>query len=107
MIIYSSASIFVQSKTDLLGKIAALDAIIVALENTALTMAANDDIQEYSLNDGQTIIKGIYKGSIAIATAIDKYEAIRNRYVNRLNGRMVRLVDGKNFDRRFIFTGRF
>jgi len=105
MIYYDSCGIYVQSKTTLLDKIAAIDAIIDMLESTALTMAGNDNIQEYSLNDGQTIIKTIYKGSVGIASAIDDFERIRQRYVNRLNGRMHRAVDGKNFIRRYMLNG--
>jgi len=105
MIYFDSCSTYVQSKQTLLDKIAAIDAIIDMLESTALTMAGNDNVQEYSLNDGQTIIKTIYKGSVGIASAIDDFERIRQRYVNRLNGRMHRAVDGKNFIRRYMLNG--
>jgi hypothetical protein len=106
MVVYETCGIYVQSKTTLKDKIAAIDEIIAMLETTALDMAGKDAIQEYSLNDGQTIIKTIYKGSVGIASAIDDFERIRQRYVNRLNGRMVRLVDSKNVTRRNWRYGR-
>lgn len=99
MITFDSAGLYIQSKKTLQDRILAIDAIIEALELTALNMAGKDDIQEYHLNDGQTIIKTIYKGSVGVASAIDDFERIKQRYVNRYNGRMVRLVDGKNFNR--------
>lgn len=105
MVYFESCAIYVQSRTTLLDKIAAIDAIIEALEAQALVQAGSDSVQEYSLNDGQTIIKKIFKGSVGIASAIDDFERIKQRYINRLNGRMHRAVDGKNFIRRFSFNG--
>lgn len=107
MIVYDSCGIYVQSQTTLEAKLTAIDNVIDALILSGATMAVNDNIQEYSLNDGQTIIKTIYKGSVGIANAIKYWESIRQMYLNRLHGRMVRLVDGKNFNRRFIFNGRY
>ena len=94
---YDSAAIFIQTATCLKDKIAKMDAIIEALEATALTAAANDNIEEYQLNDGQIVIKTIYRGVDAIFKSIWAFEKLRQQYVNRLNGRMVRLVDRKNF----------
>ena len=106
MVVYETCAIYVQDQPTLEAKIAALDAIIDALLGSALTMAGNDSIQEYSLNDGQTIIKTIYKGAVGIASAIRDFQRIRNIYVNQLNGRMVRLVDSKNMTRKYWRYGR-
>lgn len=97
MVTYDSANIYIQCATTLEGKIARIDAIITALEDTALKAAANDNISEYSLNDGQTIIRTVYKGADAVLNSIMAFEKIKQMYVNRLNGRVFRLVDGKNF----------
>jgi hypothetical protein len=97
MVYYDSADIYIQSCTTIREKIARIDAIITALENTALKAAANDNITEYSLNDGQTIIRTVYKGADAVLNSIAAFEKIRQMYINRLNGRVMRLVDGKNF----------
>lgn len=106
MVTYETCGIYVQSQTTLKAKVAAIDAIIDMLLATALDMAGKDDIQEYSLNDGQTIIKTIYKGSVSIASAIRDFQRIRNIYANQINGRMVRLVDSRNFVRRNWRYGR-
>lgn len=105
MIIFDSATIYIQSATTLADKIAKIDRVIDALEDLSLTAAANENITEYTLDDGQTKISQIYRGVEAIQRSINAYEAIRQRYINRLNGRGVRLVDGKNFTKNT--NGRF
>jgi hypothetical protein len=97
MVTYDSAQIYIQCGSTLRDKIARMDAIIAALEDTALKAATTDDILEYQLNDGQTIIKTVYKGADAVLRSIQAFEKIRTMYVNRLNGHVFRLVDSKNF----------
>lgn len=97
MVYFDSCGVYVQSQTTLAAKIAAIEAIISALETSALTAAGGDGVSEYQLNDGQTIIKQVYRGSAGISRAINDFEAIKQRYINQLQGRMVRLVDSKNF----------
>lgn len=94
---YDSAAIYIDSATDLCDKIAKIDQVIDALLTNALVAAANDNIEEYSLNDGQTIIRTTYKGADAVQKSIHAFESIKQTYVNRLNGRGVRLVDSKSF----------
>lgn len=97
MVYYDSCGVYVQSQTTLAAKIAAIDAIIAALENSALLAAGSEGVSEYQLNDGQTIIKQVYRGTAGISRAITDFETIKQRYINQLQGRMVRLVDSKNF----------
>lgn len=94
---YDSAAVYIDSATSLCDKIARVDAIIDGLLTNALKAAENDNIQEYSLNDGQTVIKTVYRGASAVLESIHSFERIKQLYVNRLNGRMIRLVDVKNF----------
>lgn len=96
-VIYDKASIFIQEATCLKDKIARIDLVITALEDNALKAAENDNIQEYELNDGQVKIRTEYRGADAVAKSILAYEVIRQRYVNLLNGRVIRAVDSKNF----------
>jgi len=99
MVIYDSAAIFVDKATDLCDKIVRIEQIIDALLTTALSSAAHDEIEEYMLDDGQTKIKTIYKGTDQIFKSIDSFERLKQIYVNRLNGRRLRLVDHNNFKR--------
>lgn len=97
MIIYDSAFIYIDSATSLRDKICRIDDIIDALLNTALESAASDNLTEYMLDDGQTKIKAVYKGTDAVLRSIKVLETTKQIYVNRLNGRTIRLVDGKSF----------
>lgn len=94
---YDSAAIYIQSRSTLRDKIIAIDKIIDALEAQALISAGTIDVSEYSLDDGQTRIKTMYRSGKDIAESITQFEIIRERYVNRLNGRKFRLLDGRNF----------
>jgi hypothetical protein len=99
MVVYESARLFIESATTLEAKIAAIDSIIDGLYAAAATAAGKDDISEYSLNDGQVIIKTVYRGAEAIGKAVKIYEQQRQMYINRLNGRHIWLKDKKNFIR--------
>ncbi len=97
MAIYTSADVYVDSKTSLRAKIAAIEEIQAALLTSALKAAAKGAISQYSLNDGQTIIQTTYRNSKEIEASYNAFERIRQMYLNRLNGRRIRLVDSKNF----------
>jgi hypothetical protein len=100
MIEYDSAAIYIDGATTLGEKITRIDAIINALLTTAAEAAGSDNISEYWLDDGQTRIKTVYRGSSAVFRSIEAFERLKQIYVNRLNGRVFRLVDSKNFTRR-------
>jgi hypothetical protein len=97
MVTYDSADIYISSATTLRAKITRIDAIITALEDAALKGAATGNLTEYSLDDGQTKIKTAYRSMDDVEKSITAFERIKERYINKLNGRHVRLVDSKNF----------
>lgn len=96
-IYFDSAYIYIESATSIKDKISRINAIITALETTALKAAANGNITEYSLDDGQTKIRTAYRNPMEVANSISAFEVIKQRYINKLQPRIVRLVDGKNF----------
>ena len=96
MVQYDSAQIYIDSATTLREKIVKIDLIIIALETTALKAASTDEISEYWLDDGQTKIKTVYKGADSVLKSIMAFESIKQMYINRLNGRVMKLVDSKN-----------
>lgn len=96
-VIYDSAGIYIASRSSNLQKVIAIDAIISKLEEMALISAGTINIDEYSLDDGQTKIRTKYRSGADIATSIMDFMRIREIYVNRLNGRQIRLIDGRNF----------
>jgi len=94
---YSSEYIYITSTTVLKERLARIRAIIVALMDTQLQAALADNISEYSLDDGQTKIRTVNRSSGDIAKTIEDLQRIEQTYLNQLNGRVIRLVDGKNF----------
>jgi len=98
MVTYDSAEIYISSAKTNKAKIAAIDLIIDALMLTAVKSAGKAHISEYQLNDGQTTIKTVYSGTSAVKKAIEDFEALKQLYVNRLNGRIMRMVDSKNIN---------
>lgn len=96
---------YIESCTTLQQKITAIDNIILILIGQLSTPASSgsDNISEYQLNDGQTIIREVYRGTKGITDALNALEIQKQMYVNRLNGRVHRAVDTKNFRRHGIW----
>ncbi len=91
-----SEQLYIESSVDLNQKIIRMNQVIDGLENAVLTAAlAGEHIDEYMLNDGQTIIRTKYRSVATISKAIDAMEMIKQRYVNRLNGRVINLKDSQ------------
>ena len=66
-----------------------IDQIITALELRVLDAGAgNSDIDEYSLDDGQIKIKTKYRSVDSMYTAIQGFEALKQKLLNKLNGRV-------------------
>lgn len=107
MIIYKCASAYVQSFTTLKGKIDAIIAIQAALLNQALVNIetnASENLSQYSLNDGQTVISATYRTSDQVMQDYRSYESLKNQLLaayDNASGRMVRLVDHKSFPNGF------
>lgn len=98
MIYFESAEQYVSCGTSIRDKIRRINEIQEALETSALKAAAQGNITEYSLDDGQTKIRTVYRNASEIAASINAFETIKQRYINKLIGRGVRLMDGKNFN---------
>ena len=93
MEIYDSEYAYISSCSNYQDKIAAINAIIEALEDAALKAAGKAHIDEYELDDGQTKIRTSYRSPSAIATAIREYEKIKQQYLNRCHGRVFVMRD--------------
>lgn len=84
---------FIMSKSDIKSKISALEALLEALETAELDAVSDSKVQEYQLNDGQTIIRTLFRNPSEIETTISKIEARINKYRNMAIGRRNRLID--------------
>lgn len=89
-----------RTRRQICDRIAELDAILDELYSTAMKSVANGNIAEYKLDTGQTVTELKYTTLSSVKTAIQGYEDLRQRYVNKLTPRTVTLMDSKNFRRR-------
>lgn len=97
MVEYNRAGLYIDSKSSIREKITAIDAIIDALFLAAADAASNEGITEYWLDDGQTKIKTVYRSAESVFKGINAFQQLRQTYINRLNGRVSRLVPSKSF----------
>jgi hypothetical protein len=99
MVYYDTCGIYFQSCKTLSDRVTAIDNIIGALiASQADAIAGTLNNKEYQLNDGQTIIRQVLRGPQEIAHAIAFWERTQQMYINRMNGRVSRLVDVKTFN---------
>lgn len=96
MIEYESTEKYLGTATSLKDRIAKIEAIISALYTTAERAAINGDVSAYTLDDGQVRIGTNFRTVDEVMKSIYAFEKLNQLYINRLTGRMIRLVDGKN-----------
>lgn len=98
---YDNPAEFINGATDVKERINRLTTVIQNLENCVINAASNGDVQNYSFNDGQSTISTTYRNLSEITTAITAFENIRERLINRCNGRATILRDADTIIRRF------
>jgi len=99
-ITYHTITEYVASTTDVQTRLSRVRATIAALDLQLLTMAGNSNkttIDEYSLDDGQTKIRTIYRNPTDILQAIKALEQMESRLERRLRGGTFILRDADNF----------
>ncbi len=96
MVSYDKCGLYINSKTTARERIAAIDEIITALMGVVLESIGTANITEFTLNDGQTVIKGVYRKAQDVIDAVTDLERVKQFYINQINGRMHRAVEGKN-----------
>ncbi len=85
-------TLYIESATSLKDKIDRYNRIIEALETQMeLVAAGNSDITSYSMDDGQVKISTQYRDPLSISKAILKFEQLKQKALNTLNGRNVAL----------------
>ena len=86
-----------RSRSQIIAKIAQIDAIIESLINTALVSVGNGNMIQYEIDTGQTKQKVQYTTPSQVTAAIENYEKIRQMYNNKLTPRTFKLTNYKNF----------
>ncbi len=86
-----------ESNTTAQARIDKINVLIDTLLDAQLVFAADPNKKEYGLDDGQTKIKVMYRDLDAVALSIRTWENLKTMYLNRVNGRVFRSLDSKNF----------
>jgi hypothetical protein len=82
-----SISQYIDCKPNLLTKIQAIDNLISAMELKLVDTVGQVNYSEYSLDDGQMKIRTVYRSPNDVLAGIDALEKLKQRYINRYNGR--------------------
>ena len=78
---------YIECKTTLLAKINGIDALISAMELKILDVIEGATYDEYQLDDGQMKVRTKYRNPTDVMLGIKALEQLKQRYVNRYNGR--------------------
>jgi len=91
---YMTISEYVECKSKLIGKIATYDILIEGMEKAVLEATVSGHLNQWELDDGQMKVRSMYRNPVEMVRALKGLEAMRQIYINRANGRGMRLVGG-------------
>lgn len=91
---YTSISQFVECKSKIIGKIAAYDLIIEAMESAILDATASGMYNQVEVDDGQMKVRTNYRNITDMNNALLGMEQARQRYIQKYNGRVMVLRGG-------------
>ena len=91
---YTTISEFVEAKSKLIGKIATYDLLLEQMELAMLTGIESGHLVQVELDDGMMKLRTQYRNVNDLTKAITTIEKLRQMYINRYNGRGMRLVGG-------------
>jgi len=79
---------YIQSKSSLDAKIAAIESLIDAMILNSLEAIDNSGTASYSMDDGQMKVTTMYRSVKEISQGIKGLEQIKQIYINRRNGHL-------------------
>ena len=91
---YMTISQYIECKSKLIGKIATYDILIEKMESAIAEGAVSGHLVQYELDDGQMKCRAQYRSITDMTKALSGLEMLRQRYINRLNGRVTVLRGG-------------
>lgn len=91
---YQTISQYVECRATLRDKIIAIDNLISAMELKLLESVDSANYSEYQMDDGQMKIRTMYRSPKDVTAGIQGLEVLKQRYVNRYNGRCTVLRGG-------------
>lgn len=87
---FNTPSDYIRTATDRVDRIKKIDQIIESIYDSMLDGTGN--IEEYHYNDGQTVVKAIYRSLNSMQEAIDLLEARREKERQGLEGSIQHLI---------------
>lgn len=91
---YLSISQYIECKSTLLEKITAINNLISAMELKLVDTVGQTNYSEYQMDDGQMKVRAAYRSPTDVMAGITALEQLKQRYVNRYNGRSRNLRSG-------------
>ena len=91
---YMTISQYIESKSKLIGKIATYDILIESMENAILEGTVSGHLVQYELDDSFMKCRAQYRSIADMTVALRGLETMRQRYINRFNGRCTVLRGG-------------
>lgn len=91
---YMSIPQFVECKSKVIGKIATYDILIEKFEEAILEGAASGHLLQYEMDDSQVKVRVQYRNMKDMTDAMNNLIKLRQYYINKANGRSMRLVGG-------------
>ena len=96
MVIYLASPIY-QGGLDPCAMVTFYETVIMQLNDAAMQAALNGDTVMYSLDTGQSKQTKTFRSAEDVSYAITALERLRQMWINRINGRMMRRVPKENF----------
>src|SRR6478736_7020153 len=91
---YCTITQYIESKTTLQAKILAYDKLIEAMENSILEATVSGHLVQYEMDDSFMKVRAQYRSIGDMTQALASLEMLRQRYINRFNGRCTVLRGG-------------
>ena len=91
---YLTISQYVETKSKLIGKIATYDLLIESMEASILEGTVSGHLVQYEMDDSMMKVRAQYRSISDMTKALAGLETLRQRYINRYNGRCTVLRGG-------------
>lgn len=91
---FLTVSQYIECRQTLLDKITAINNLISAMELKLVDTVGQTNYADYNMDDGQMKVRAAYRSPSDVMAGITALEQLRQRYINRLNGRSRNLRGG-------------
>lgn len=91
---FTTISQYIECKPTLFDKIKAINLLIDAMELKMLDVTDSVAYDEYQMDDGQMKVRTKYRSVKDVMAGINGLEQLKQRYVNRYNGRVTVMRGG-------------